>query len=214
MTGYFRILIVLFATASLASAMGIVYRGNNSPPKKTHGDWPDKFPTGPDGFTFACRQCCPCVCESKTTTQQPTTEAPTTTVKPTTTAAPTTTVAPSTSTKAPTTTVAPTTSTKAPTTSTVAPTTSTAQPPSTKSTFSIRTPTPPTRPETVAPGGSNILSDPQNDNSDIPKPNIDKPYKPDAALDPLDVKKTDELDFDIATVGTPKAPRKPIDPDA
>lgn len=81
--------------------------------------------------------------------------------------------------------------------------------PSAGTTFWIRSPTPPEAPVPVQPGSGFSLGTPI-----FGKPAIDSPFAPDQALDPLNAAIDADLDFNIKTVGTPKAPRAPIDPDA
>ncbi|CAI2348359.1 unnamed protein product [Caenorhabditis sp. 36 PRJEB53466] len=77
----------------------------------------------------------------------------------------------------------------------------------TGTTFWIRTPTPANAPDSVYPGSGGVPV--------FATVAFNSPFAPDAALAPLDGGEAqDDLDFGIRTVGTPKAPRAPIDPDA
>ncbi|EGT33622.1 hypothetical protein CAEBREN_03204 [Caenorhabditis brenneri] len=79
----------------------------------------------------------------------------------------------------------------------------------TRTTFWIRDPTTPKNPESVVRGGSAFSVGPPQ----FATVKIEGPYAPDSALDPSKIPSGD-LDFGFQTVGTPKAPRKVIDPDA
>ncbi|KAF1761232.1 hypothetical protein GCK72_009486 [Caenorhabditis remanei] len=211
-----RLLILLFAVFSVVSAMGFINFGNGGgggqvgPPKIKKGDWPARFPQHPAGFDYKCKNR-----QFGTVTLAPssgqqvqrdveevvttTTHAPTTTHTPTTTHAPTTTTVKPTST---------TTLKQILTTPTT--TTKKADPPkATGTTFWIRSPTPPNTPVPVVRGGHAFTLGPPQ----LATVKIIAPFAPDAALDPFGIPSGD-LDFDIKPVGTPKAPRAVIDPDA
>uniref|UniRef100_A0A1I7UHC0 Secreted protein n=1 Tax=Caenorhabditis tropicalis TaxID=1561998 RepID=A0A1I7UHC0_9PELO len=66
MIGSIRLLILLFATLAMVSAMGWFGGSRNYEPEGCDGDWPEEFPQPPEGFDFKCR--CPCKCRRKTTT--------------------------------------------------------------------------------------------------------------------------------------------------
>lgn len=183
-------------------------------PRVPQGDWPERFPLHPAGFSYKCKgrnvkkatkkpNKSPVVTTHPVTVpirQQPlhdnpigsdvVTEAPVTTPK----------VTP----HAPTTHLATTTLKHTLTTKEVA-----TKPPQTATTFWIRTPTPPNAVAKVNPKNPDYkLGDPL-----LVTVPIKNPFAPDAALDPLDASLGSD-DFDIKTVGTPKPPRAVVDPDA
>ncbi|CAO4370501.1 unnamed protein product [Caenorhabditis nigoni] len=199
-----RLLIFLLATVSMANAMALILGVGQAKrsPQPQKGDWPARFPQHPAGFDYKCKnrqfglvtlppsapaqQIQRDIVDVVTTTHVVTT-------KPTTTHAPTTTVKPT-------------------STTTLKPTvpTTTAKPADkpTGTTFWIRSPTPPNTPAPVVRGGAAYTLGPPQAHT----VKILAPHAPDKALDPFAMSSDD--DFEIKPVGTPKAPRKVVDPDA
>uniref|UniRef100_A0A1I7UHC1 Major sperm protein n=1 Tax=Caenorhabditis tropicalis TaxID=1561998 RepID=A0A1I7UHC1_9PELO len=222
-----RSLILLFTVFSIVSGMYFVGNGGGRKEKQkfVRGDWPERFPKQPAGFDFKCqgRQF------GTVTTVPP--QAPVTTVPP---QAPITTIPPQ---LLPSTTIPPqapvrTIPPQLPYTTippqllpstTIPPqalrdiqrddvlttTVKVANPTASWTTFWIRSPTPPNAPETVVKGGAAYtVGSPQ-----FATVKVVDPFAPDNALAP-DAIPSGDLDFGFKNVGTPKAPRKVIDPDA
>ncbi|CAL2036853.1 unnamed protein product [Caenorhabditis brenneri] len=190
-----RLLILLIAIITMANA--IMYMGGDKSQKKRQGDWPLRFPQQPAGFDFKCKNR-----KFGIVTLPP--------------AAPVQQIQRDVEVIETTPTVAPTT----PSTTTIKPSTTTVKPistttlkqiltPQTKTTFWIRDPTTPHAPDTVMKGGAAYTVGPPQ----FVTVKIEAPSAPDQAIDPFGVPSGD-LDFGFKTVGTPKAPRKVIDPDA
>lgn len=79
----------------------------------------------------------------------------------------------------------------------------------TATTFWIRSPTPPNSPESVARGEPAYSVGPPL----LVNVKIDAPSVPDAAVTPHAMPSGD-MDFDFKPIGTPKAPRAVVNPDA
>ncbi|CAO4370502.1 unnamed protein product [Caenorhabditis nigoni] len=222
--------------------MGWFGGGDGGHSEGCEGDWPEDFPQEPEGFKFKCR--CPCKCKPKptaaSTTHAATTPSSTAISSTIATTTPSTTPThPATQSSSPT-----TTSTSRPTSTSTSTITTTTIPPSSSTTTTTTTPsTPiPTKPEGTfirgqevpvamdeSAGGDKIESgttfwirSPTPPNTPFPvggagpalyaTVKIDAPHASDAALAPSNIPSDD--DFDIQTVGTPKPPRKVVDPDA